>query len=284
MVDPPGDQEEITKLDQDKTEPAGSFASHDPTTKRADDVGDGEHVETRSAREPQREAFDGFRKADKGIRKSVIWLVGIIVTALVTGVVGQITGGWFSSSPKAPSKPGATQVRLMQPFSPNGTLLAPYQQSTTLHGGSCINSSESSDPDALRCFSGNQVADPCWSSVSEVACLATPWDTKALVINGLNVNVTPRASIGPVPWALEITDPANPSEILDCGFAGGTAVQIVAGMRANWLCFRQGQFDPHGFVGYALGAPQTGTNQWTVFFARPNSSQAVEANVLIAWR
>jgi hypothetical protein len=282
MIDPPGEQEEITKLDQHKAEPAGSFSSHDSTTKRAGDVGDTERAGARS--EPQREAFDGFRNAGKGIRKSVIWLVGIIVTALVTGIVGQITGGWFTSSPKAPSKLGATQVRLMQPFGANGRLLAPYQESATLHGGSCSNSFESSDPDALRCFSGNQVADPCWSSVSEVACLVTPWDTKAVVINNLNVNVTPRASIGPVPWALEITDPANPSQILDCGFAGGTAAQIVAGMRANWLCFRPGQFDPHGFVGYALGAPQTGTNPWTVFFGRPNSSQAVEANVLIAWR
>lgn len=228
------------------------------------------------------EASAEWRKASKTVRKVLAWLIGIIVTTAVTAIVGQITNGWFSP---APPKPALTQVRLMQPFSASGALLPPYKQSVTVHGGSCTSSYESSDPDALRCFTVSGVADPCWQGADSVACLGTPWATKALLIVNPQVNATPRPSIGPIPWALEITDPANTSQILQCGFAGGTSATIVAGMRANWDCFRKGVYNPGGFVGYALGAPQPATDKpWNVYYIGRNSSQAVEAKVLTVWR
>jgi hypothetical protein len=101
----------------------------------------------------------------------------------------------------------------------------------------------------------------------------------------VHVTATPSATIGPLPWALEISDPAHPSQTLQCGFAGGTGVQFVAGMRANWGCFRPGQFNSKGFTGYALGTPQESDSKpWAVYYAGATSSQAFQAMVLIAWR
>jgi len=233
---------------------------------------------------PGPKALKEIRVAGKGLRKPVTWLVGIIITALITGVVGQVTDGWFSSHRHADIGEGPTQVRLMQPFSATGKLLPPYKVNSIAHGGSCINSYESSDPDALRCFSSNEVADPCWSYTTRVVCLGSPWDADALSIINPTITAKPRQSIGPVPWALEIKNPNNSQQFLDCGFAGGTAAEIVAGLRANWDCFRQGQENPRGFAGYALGTPKTKTSQWTVFYAPKNSSQALEAKIIIAWR
>lgn len=242
----------------------------------------GPDAEDRGTAESHSEAPVESRKASKTVRKAVVWFIGIVVTTAVTAIVGQITNGWFTSGP---AQPALTQVRLMQPFNATGKLLPPYKQSATSSGGSCISSYESSDPGALRCFSGSGVADPCWQGVNRVACLSAPWSTKALVIVNPQVNATPKASIGPIPWALEITDPANTGQILQCGFAGGTSAITVAGMRANWDCFRKGQYNPRGFVGYALGAPQPATAKpWTVYYAGTNSSQAVTAKVLTVWR
>lgn len=237
---------------------------------------------SQAADEPPHKA-PGWRKAGSNARKALVSLIGVAVAAAVTAVVGHITNGWFSSGPPQPT---ATQVRLMQPFNAAGKLLPPYKQAAALAGGACISSYESSDPDALRCFSGNQVADPCWQGGPDrVACLRSPWDAAALVIADPRINATPKASIGPVPWALEIEDPATSGQVLQCGFAGGTSAITVAGMRANWLCFRKGQSNPRGFVGYALGTPSPATGKpWTVYYAGANSSQAVEAKVLTVWR
>jgi hypothetical protein len=285
MGDPPGDQEQLSIPNQREPGPSAASARADsagsPATEAAAGLGG---FEPPDSHESGSNRLTDLRMAGKGIRKSLIWLAGIVITALVTGVVGQITSGWFSSAPNVNAAIGPTQVRLMQPFSAEGKLLSPYKAASTGHGGSCINSNESSDPDALRCFTSNQVADPCWSHGTKVACLGSPWDVNALLIIDPRVNATPRFSIGPVPWALEIQDPANSRHVLDCGFAGGTAAQIVAGLRANWDCFRNGKFNPKGFVGYALGTPQTATSRWTVFYVAANSSQAVEAKVITAWR
>jgi hypothetical protein len=283
--DPPSDQEGLSVPNQHASGPAGESARPDTATSRSTDMAAATGVhKAENLRESEPDRLNGLRVAGKEIHKSILWLGGIIVTALVTGVVGHITGGWFNSPSHVVTGQGPTQVRLMQPFSTEGKLLPPYKVSSTARGGSCINSYESSDPDALRCFAGNQVADPCWSYGSQVACLGAPWDAKAFLIINPAIHAEPRASIGPVPWALEIDDPAKPTQTLDCGFAGGTAAEIVAGLRANWDCFRAGEFNSKGFVGYALGTPQATKSRWTVFYAAADKSQAVEAQVVIAWR
>jgi hypothetical protein len=218
-------------------------------------------------------------KAGRGTWKWLIGLAGVFVAAVVTTVAGHLAGGWFSTSPAATPTPtptpALTQVRLMQVFDPNGTLLPPYKPSQTLTGGMCTNSNESSDPDALRCYSGGTIADPCWEGVHKVACLATPWDTQALIIVNPQISVTQGEAIESVPWALEISDPAHPGRILQCGFAGGTAAEYVAGLRANWLCGPPDK--PAVLSGYALGSPQMSDSKpWTVYYA---SSSALATKV-----
>jgi hypothetical protein len=244
---------------------------------------------SREDHERHPEGVAELRKARRRLSKWLGWLAGLFVTALVTAVAGHIVDGWFTTTPSQSPKTRFTQVRLMQPFNMYGKLLAPYKSAVTLHGGSCINSAESSDPDALRCFSSDQVADPCWRAANgsggvNVACLASPWDTRAIMIVDPHINAMARASIGPVPWALKIIQPSHPGRNLDCGFVGGTA-QVIAGMRANWACFKPSQVNQRGLAGYAIGTPQIASGKpWTVFYVAINSSQAVEATVTTVWR
>jgi hypothetical protein len=89
----------------------------------------------------------------------------------------------------------------------------------------------------------------------EAACLGNPWDVHAWVIRNPKINVLPRTSIGPLPWALEIVDPTHPNRVLDCAFSAGTA-SVVAGMRANWECNRPGRAFSLGTAGLAFGTPK----------------------------
>jgi hypothetical protein len=91
------------------------------------------------------------------------WLAGlaaVFAAAVVTAVAGQVTDGWFSPAPTPTSAPALTQILLVRPLGLDGKLLPPYRVSRTLTGGSCQNTLASSDPDALRCFSGDLGAGP----------------------------------------------------------------------------------------------------------------------------
>ncbi len=213
----------------------------------------------------------------------------MLVAAVVTAVAGFVANGWFSKAFSQPLTPTATHLRLMQPFDLYGKLRAPYKPGLTLRGGSCLNSSESADAGALRCFNGSHVADPCWQSGNQsrgvdVACLTLPWDTRVLVIVNPRITAMPGASIAAVPWAMEIIQPGHPRHLLRCGLAGGTA-RVIAGMRANWSCFRPGQENPSGLAGYALGTPKIAMSKpWTVFYVPVNGRRAVETTVTTVWR
>lgn len=125
--------------------------------------------------------------------------------------------------------------------------------------------------------------DPCWSwgAANKVACPDSPWDSTTLVITDPLFDGPPATTTGVTPWALEIRDPTNSTQILRCVFSGGTG-GVVAGMRINWHCSRPDQKDP---VGYAIGDPHISSDKpWTVFYEPSNSSEAVEAVVSVAWR
>jgi hypothetical protein len=225
-------------------------------------------------------------------RRLWLWLLGLtgaFTTAIVTGlanhVVDAVTGK--NASPTA----AATDVRLVRPFDESGHLLAPYREAGRSTGGKCIESYESSDPDALRCFSNDsQVFDPCWSngsgSGSQVACLRSPWDGAAwIVVDPRNERNSVRSmgDTGDTPWALEVRDPTSPDRMLQCGFAGG-AGGTVAGMRINWRCF-QGEATEASYTGDAVGALTVSKDKpWSVYFAPKGSSDVRKASVVTVWR
>jgi hypothetical protein len=221
-----------------------------------------------------------------GGRSVAFWtVIGSIATvlALLVTVLVAFTSIGGSSTTATPQPPALTQVRLVNPFNVAGYLLPPYHQTATASGGQCRQSAESSDPDARRCFTGDLVIDPCWpgGSGNTVACPTSPWDSPTLVITDPSFDGPPATTTGVTPWALEIRDPANSTQILQCAFSGG-AGGVVAGMRINWHCSRPGQKD---LVGYAIGDPRTSTDKpWTVFYEPSTSSEAVEAVVSVVWR
>lgn len=209
---------------------------------------------------------------------SIATVLGLLVTVLLA-----VTSIGSSSAPALPPPPALTQVRLVNPFNAEGKLLPPYHQTETASGGQCRQSVESSDPDARRCFTGDQVIDPCWpgDAIDKVACPTSPWDSPTLVITNPSFDGPPATTTGVTPWALEIRDPAHPTQILRCTSTAGTS-GVVAGMRINWHCYYPGQKD---LVGYAIGNPHTSTDRpWTVFYEPSSSSEAVEAVISVAWR
>lgn len=220
-----------------------------------------------------------------GGRSVAFWtIIGSIATvlALLVTVLVTFTSVGALSTTAAP-QPVLTQVRMVNPFNAAGDLLPPYHQTSTASGGQCHQSAESSDPDARRCFTADLVIDPCWpgSSGNTVACLTSPWDSPTLVITDPSFDGPPATTTGVTPWALEIRNPADSTQILQCAFSGG-AGRVVAGMRINWQCSRPGQKDP---VGYAIGDPHISTDKpWTVFYEPLTSSEAVEAVISVVWR
>jgi hypothetical protein len=215
-------------------------------------------------------------------------VLSIVATIVVIAVAGLAVSAWLTRGGSHSPGPRATQIRLIQPFDLYGKLRAPYRPSVTLQGGSCINSSKSSDVGSLRCFSGRTAADPCWQSATEtgavtVACLTSPWDPRVILIVNARVSAMPGASIAAVPWAMEIIQPGHPGNLLQCRSDERRAGSI-AGKRVNWTCFHPGQANAHALAGHALGFPNIATSHpWTVSYVPVNSTHAVEATVASIW-
>jgi hypothetical protein len=209
--------------------------------------------------------------------------------AVLAAIVALVAGGWFNTPHSHRAGISATQLRLVQPFDLSGKLLAPYTPAVTLPGGSCVNSSESSDPGALHCFSGSRSADPCWQSGTEsggvdVACLSSPWDFHVLLFINPVITAMPGASIGPPAWAMEIVQPGHARHDLQCALVAGSP-RVIAGMPARWACYQPGLLDPSGLAGYALGTPHVATGRpWTVWYVPAKGTHPVETPVTSVWR
>jgi len=248
--------------------------------------------------ELRRAVESDLRKARRITWKWFAGLVGVFIAAVVTAIAGHVTDGWFSASSASKSSaipsspPAVTQVRVMQPFRPFGGLMPPYKAVQTWNRGQCSGSFASSDPTAMRCFAGGFLGDPCWAnaSLSYVVCLRAPWDNQAVVIRNPAIN-RENSWASPLPWALEIMDPAHVGQVLQCEFVAGAAGFELAGKRPNWACYKQGQFNPNlpigskNTIGYAFGAPKVSDSKpWTVYYAGVTDSQAFQATVIVAWR
>jgi hypothetical protein len=112
-------------------------------------------------------------------------LAGAFITAVVTGIAGHVVDALFSNnspSPRATPQADVTSVRLVRPFDLSGKLLGNFKEAGH-PTGYCIDGYESSDPEALRCFTADsQMFDPCWAYGDRAACPSSPWGGEVWII------------------------------------------------------------------------------------------------------
>lgn len=150
---------------------------------------------------------------------------------------------------------------------------------TRSRSGHCPSGSEATPRrDAWRCFSGNLVLDPCFSSAHDrgvVVCPEAPWLTDGIEIHLTKPLVAadgnhaaPSSSLQP--WALEL------SSGLRCRFAEG-ATNVVEGRRLDYFCGSAGN--------QALwGLPDRASTPWTIPIAPSQASTVSErAAIRRAW-
>jgi hypothetical protein len=177
------------------------------------------------------------------------------------------------SSAVAQANPG-TSASIYQAFTAHGSvrLHAPSQ------AGYCwVGSLTTSRRDAWRCFIGNYIHDPCFSSQYDrgiALCPDVPWRK-----TGVRIRLTkplPRAygnhsapSLRLKPWALELYDGRR------CLFASG-ASSVVEGQRLNYFCGTSSE----GLWGF----PYRRSEPWTILTAPIEATELSErATVRHAW-
>jgi len=191
----------------------------------------------------------------------------------VTGAIALLTTLACMSAGAAAQ--GATSVTIYQAFTPSGTV----KLHTRSRSGDCPSGSEATTRrDAWRCFSGNYVLDPCFSSAHEkriVVCPEAPWLQTGVkirlrkpLLRASGNHHAPALSLQP--WALEL------SSGLRCLFADG-ASNVVEGQRLNYFC---GTGSQEGLWGY----PDRAATTWTILIA-PFQATSLSQRVAIsrAW-
>lgn len=165
------------------------------------------------------------------------------------------------AAPATASAHSRTTVTVFHAFTPDGTPTVNTRQKS----GYCFSGALTVDRnDAWRCFIGNYIYDPCFSSPQAGGVVICP---NAQVTGGVTINLTrglPRKyadhrspSPNAQPWNIQLTNGHH------CIFASG-ATSVVDGKRLNYGCFG---------LNYALwGFPRRRTQPWTIFVAPYNAA------------
>ncbi len=170
---------------------------------------------------------------------------------------------------------GATQTRtiIYQAFTSAGK---PAIHVTNTSRGHCVGGSSAINrSDAWRCFTGNFVYDPCFSSSKAtglVLCPVGPWTSAgveiklAAALTGANKG---KPSTSGNPWAVETTSGAK------CELATG-ATSILDHRRANYFC-QTGK-------DVLWGSPSRKSQPWTIFSAPATATKLTKMVKLgVAW-
>ncbi len=173
--------------------------------------------------------------------------------------------------PASGSSSASTIISVYRPFTPRGST----HLSVLVRAGTCPSGSEVSPRrDAWRCFSGNEILDPCFSSPKRrnvVLCPLAPWFDRGTELRLHKPLVAAqgnhaRPSTGLTPWALQLADGRR------CIYAEG-ATSVVAGERLNYFCgtFTEGLW----------GAPDRTSEPWTILIGSSKAT-SLEERVAIA--
>jgi hypothetical protein len=135
-----------------------------------------------------------------------------------------------------------TKIRALAVVGYDGELLNGYRAIRTEPGVCTVSSLViTNNPNAYRCRTGNEIADPCLAMRGGhyVACVTSPWDKSILELRlEAKVALDPAfvASEGKAtPWALEVQDPDNEHISWHCLPVTG-AQGVLAGHRPTWDC------------------------------------------------
>ena len=168
-----------------------------------------------------------------------------------------------------------TSTTVYQAFTPHGSL----KLRTRSKAGYCWTGSGTTPRrDAWRCFVGNYIYDPCFSSARDrgmVVCPDDPW-----LETGVKIRLTKplpypsgnhsAPSRGLQPWAFELYDGRR------CRFSSG-ASDVIEGKRLNYFC---GASSEEGLWGF----PYRGSEPWTILTAPFQATELSErAEVRHAW-
>ncbi len=132
--------------------------------------------------------------------------------------------------------------------------------------------------DAWRCFVGNLIYDPCFSSSaakSIVLCPTAPWNNAGIEIKLTKSLPTSQANRGPIslsdqPWALHTDTGRN------CVFNSGTG-SVIRGVRSNYYCSGAG-------APYLWGYPDRHVEPWTIYTAPADATHlTTTVSIRQAW-
>ena len=170
---------------------------------------------------------------------------------------------------------GATRTRthIYEAFTASG---APAVHVKSTVRGECNGGSAATDrDDAWRCFSGNDVYDPCFSSSKAkgiVLCPTGPGSSSAV-----KIKLTARLSDGNrgkpsksgAPWAVETTSGTK------CELNTG-ATTIVDHRRANYFCEHS--------TSVLWGSPSRESEPWTIYSAPATATKLTrKVKISVAW-
>ena len=150
-----------------------------------------------------------------------------------------------------------TGVTVFEPFASDGT---PTLSTRTKSGYCWTGALTSIRNDAWRCFVGNYIYDPCFSSAQAPGVVICP---NLQVNGGIDIQLTrrlPRGQANPgtpspndQPWNIQLTNGHH------CVLSAG-ATNVVQGKRLNYFC--------GGGLKYGLwGFPRRRTQPWTILVA-----------------
>jgi hypothetical protein len=154
------------------------------------------------------------------------------------------------------SAASTTKTEIYRAFTSSGTPAIKIAKTVkgTCNGGSAATNRN----DAWRCFAGNFVYDPCFSSSKAkgiLVCPGNPWNRSGIELKltgKLRFGNTKRPSTSGMPWAIETTTG------LKCAIDTG-ATTVVQKQRLNYFCLKS----KDGL----WGSPSRKHEPWTIYIA-----------------
>jgi hypothetical protein len=195
----------------------------------------------------------------------------IVLAAL--GLIAALAVGARATFAQART-PSGTAVRIYFPFAAHGQIVAGLHVRRNVRGYCWVGSIVAyRRANAWRCFVGNEIHDPCFSSKfvrDYVLCSDAPWSsavTRIRLAKSLPYGNNPSDPTRGEPWALKLASGTT------CGFMQG-ATAFVGGKRLNYGC-------TNGLTLY--GDPRRTRPQWTILASHPHSHRLAPVGITVAW-
>jgi hypothetical protein len=170
------------------------------------------------------------------------WLGPAIAAVVIAGAGGAVAAVLLRTE----------HTRRLPVFTPQGRLAPEFHVSARGRGYCWESSLASTEPDAYRCFQGNQIHDPCFAPsahATAVVCFLDPWHSVTVLrLTRRLPKAGPPVKGPPLPWAIVTTAGRR------CVFMTG-ATALVGGQRVNYGC-TDGT--------YLIGYPDTRQALWTI--------------------